>query len=186
MQGFTQGAAHIIDPSYNVNVLCNYFLSFGSTFGVILVCWFITDKIVEPRLLKSMPLNSDLSGLQSNNELQKVTPQESKAFKRAGLVMLLMLIGLAAALYPENSLLRSPDGSLTRPDAPIMQAIVPLLFFMFAIPGLIYGFSSGTFKSTKDVTASMENITRSLVSFWSLASSAPSSSIHSATLILAH
>ncbi len=114
MQGFTQGAAHIIDPSYNVNVLCNYFLSFGSTFGVILVCWFITDKIVEPRLLKSMPLNSDLSGLQSNNELQKVTPQESKAFKRAGLVMLLMLIGLAAALYPENSLLRSPDGSLTR------------------------------------------------------------------------
>ncbi len=45
MQGFTQGAAHIIDPSYNVNVLCNYFLSFGSTFGVILVCWFITDKL---------------------------------------------------------------------------------------------------------------------------------------------
>lgn len=99
--------------------------------------------------------------------------------------MLLMLIGLAATLS-ENSLLRSPEGSLTRPDAPIMQAIVPLLFFMFAIPGLIYGFSSGTFKSTKDVTASMENITRSLVSFWSLASSAPSSSIHSATLILAH
>lgn len=165
MQGFTQGAAHIIDPSYNVNVLCNYFLSFGSTFAVILMCWFITEKIVEPRLVKSMPLNDDLSVLHNSDELQKVTPQESKAFKKAGLTMLFMLIGLAAALYPENSLLRSPEGSLTRPDAPIMQAIVPLLFFMFAIPGLIYGFSAGTFKSTKDITSSMENITRSLVSF---------------------
>ena len=35
IQGFTQSAAQLIDPTYQVNVLCNYFFAFASTFGVI-------------------------------------------------------------------------------------------------------------------------------------------------------
>ncbi len=165
MQGFTQGAAHIIDPSYNVNVLCNYFLSFASTFAVIAVCWFVTDKIIEPRLNASLPLNEDLSEVSGNKGIHELTAAESRAFNIAGTVFLLMLIGLGAMLYPQNSLLRAPDGSLTSPNAPIMMAIVPLLFLFFAIPGLVYGFVSRNFKSTRDVTTSMENITKSLISF---------------------
>jgi len=57
IQGFTQGAAEIFDSTYIVDVLCNYFFSFTYTFVVLLTCWFITDKIVEPRLLKSMPVH---------------------------------------------------------------------------------------------------------------------------------
>lgn len=60
MQSFTQNAARIIDPSYEVNVLCNYFLSFTSTFFVIAVCWYITEKIIDPRLKRTMPLDADL------------------------------------------------------------------------------------------------------------------------------
>ncbi len=164
MQGFTQSAAQIIDPSYSVNVLCNYFLSFGSTFAVIAVCWFITDKIIEPRLKASMP-NDVVEATTEDDSVSTLSAEENKAFNIAGSIMLLMLVGLAAWLYPDNSLLRAPDGSLTSPKAPIMMAIVPLLFFFFTIPGLVYGFLSGNFKSTRDITASMENITRSLVSF---------------------
>ena len=165
MQGFTEGAARLMDPSYNVNVLCNYFVSLGGTIGVIGVCWFVTDKIVEPRLLASMPLNKQLQ-TQDNSDLQKITPQENRAFKIAGLTMLAMLTLLFILLIPEKSLLRAPDGSLTKPQAPVMQAIVPLLFFMFAIPGLVYGFAVKKYKNSRDVTASMENITRSLIAFF--------------------
>lgn len=165
MQGFTQKAAQIIDPNYAVNVLCNYFISFSSTFAVIAVCWFVTDKIAEPRLLKTLPLNDDLSGVSGNENVQSLSSTENRAFKVAGFVFLFMLIGLAVLLYPENSLMRASDGNLTSPDAPIMMAIVPLLFLFFAIPGLIYGFTSRTFKTTRDVTASMEKITKSLISF---------------------
>jgi aminobenzoyl-glutamate transport protein len=164
MQGFTQGAARIIDPAYDVNVLCNYFVSLGGTFGVIAVCWFITDRIVEPRLKASMPLNAELDTEKDQN-LRHITPEENRAFRYAGLTMLALIAGLALLLAPENSLWRAPDGSLTSPKAPVMQAIVPLLFLFFAIPGLVFGFAVKKFKTSKDVTASMENITRSLISF---------------------
>ena len=47
IQGFTQSAARLIDPTYEVNVLCNYFFAFASTFGVIAACWYVTEKISE-------------------------------------------------------------------------------------------------------------------------------------------
>ena len=57
MQSFTQSAAQSIDPTYTVNVLCNYFYALGGTFFVIAACWYVTDKIVEPRLWATMPLD---------------------------------------------------------------------------------------------------------------------------------
>ncbi|MTI16271.1 AbgT family transporter [Rhodobacteraceae bacterium RKSG542] len=164
MQGFTQGAARIIDPNYAVNVLCNYFISFGSTFGVIGVCWYITDKIVEPRLQKFMPIDNQPEG-EDEGSLQSVTPLEAKAFRAANYVMLAMAIGLVLLLYPVDSMLRAPDGSMTSPQAPIMQIIVPLLFIFFAVPGIVYGFIAGTFKDTSQITKSMENVVITLIGF---------------------
>ncbi|MCX8648736.1 AbgT family transporter [Gilliamella sp. B2776] len=164
MQGFTQSAAQIIDPSYQVNVLCNYFLSFGGTFFVLIACWFITDKIVEPRLKATMPLNNDLE-LNKLANSPTVTSLENRAFKIASGVFLIIAIGLILLLLPENSLLRASDGSLTSNQAPIMQIIVPLLFVFFAVPGLIHGVITGAFKSSRDIVQSMEKITKSLISF---------------------
>ena len=157
MQSFTQGAARIIDPAYSVNVLCNYFYALGGTLFVIAACWYVTDRIVEPRLRVSMPLDS---GLEQDPDLQlhAVSDRENRAFRLAGGVMLLMALGLAALMIPADSLLRSPGGSLTSPDAPVMQAIVPLLFLFFAVPGVVYGVAAGTFDSTTSVIRSMENI----------------------------
>ena len=60
MQSFTQAAAQTLDASYSVNVLCNYFFALGGTFFVIAACWYVTDKIVEPRLWATMPLDKGL------------------------------------------------------------------------------------------------------------------------------
>ncbi len=155
IQGFTQSAAALLDPSYNVNVLCNYFFSFSSTFGVIAVIWFITDKIVEPRLMKTMPV--DLSD-DAKAELEigsNITGNESKAFKYAMITLIGMLVILFALLIHEKSIFRAPDGSLTSRYAPVMQGIVPIIFLMLALPGLVFGKISGTFKSSKDITKAM-------------------------------
>ncbi|MBP3191302.1 AbgT family transporter [Natronogracilivirgula saccharolytica] len=40
-------------------------------------------------------------------------------------------------------------------DAPVMQSIVPLIFLLFVIPGVIYGFLAGTFKNSQDMVGSM-------------------------------
>ncbi len=60
MQSFTEKAARIIDPSYNVSVLSNYFVSLGGTISVIASVWFVTERIVEPRLRRSMPVEGTM------------------------------------------------------------------------------------------------------------------------------
>ncbi len=163
MQSFTQNAARILDPSYDVNVLGNYFLSFTSTFFVIATCWYITDKIVEPRLQRYMPIDNDIN--KDDLKINQPTALDLKAFRWASLAFILMAIGLFALAYPDNSVLRSPEGSLTSPTAPMMQLIVPLLLMFFAIPSLIHGVIAKTFKDTRTVTKSMERITYTLVAF---------------------
>lgn len=163
MQSFTQNAARIIDPSYEVNVLCNYFLSFTSTFFVIGVCWYITEKIIEPRLQRTMPLDADIDP--QHTTITAPSAQDLKAFHWASITLGVMLLGLFLAAFPEKSLLRAPDGSLTSPKAPIMQMIVPLLLLFFAVPSLVHGVVAKTFVDKRTVTKSMEKITYTLVPF---------------------
>lgn len=164
MQSFTEAAAHLIDPDYSVNVLCNYFYAVGGTFFVIATVWFITDRIIEPRLWATMPLDTKVNQ-DGDLDIRKVTPQQNRSYYKALGVLVLMGLGLFALCFPENSMLRAPDGSLTSPKAPVMQAIVPLIFIFFTVPGLVYGFAAGTFKNSRDVIASMEHIMHMLLSF---------------------
>ncbi len=162
MQSFTQDAAHIIDPSYSVNVLCNYFVSVGGVIGVIAVVWFITDKYVEPRLNKLWPVNVDVDLESIKHQL---SDKENRAFKLATWILFLFFVLVFLLAYPDNSILRAPDGTLTSPKAPIMQAIVPLLLVTFSLPGLVYGYAVGIFKSANDVTAAMEKVVTTLIGF---------------------
>lgn len=164
MQGFTQAAAQTLDPNYQVNVLCNYFYALGGTIFVIIACTYVTDKIVEPRLWLTMPLDT---GLENDPELQlhQISEQENKAFKKASWATILFLALLFGACIPENSILRAPDGSLTSSQAPVMQAIVPILFIFFSIPGLVYGYAVGVFQKTSDVVKAMEQVLHMLQSF---------------------
>lgn len=164
MQGFTESASHIIDPNYSVNVLCNYFYALGGTIFVILACWYVTDKIVEPRLRAFMPIDDQIVEDQ-DTKMHVPTPQENKAFRLALVTCVALLALLFILCYPDNSIMRAEDGSLTSPKSPVMQGLVPFLFIFFAVPGLVYGFAAGTFKCANDVIHAMENIMRMLISF---------------------
>ncbi len=151
LQGFTQSAAQIVDPNIQVNPLNNWFFTSASSVLIILLGWFLTDKVVEPRLQKT-PLDGDMEDLPS---MDKLNARDKKAFWVSNLVMILFLIGLFFWAYPENSALRAEDGEITSFSAPLMQSIVPLIFIIFLIPGIIYGLMSGTFKTSKEIVASM-------------------------------
>jgi aminobenzoyl-glutamate transport protein len=62
---------------------------------------------------------------------------------------------LIAILIPADSPMRAADGQLTSFSAPVMRSIVPLIFLLFVISGVVYGYMAGTFKTTKDVIGSM-------------------------------
>jgi len=76
--------------------------------------------------------------------------------------MIIGLLLLFATLIPENSPWRDANGLLASFTAPIMQSIVALIFFLFLIPGIVFGYVSGKFKGTKDIIDGMTHAMNSM------------------------
>ncbi len=165
LAGFTQSSAQILDANYIVNPLSNIIFTGLSSFLIVGIGWYVTEKIIEPRLAK-MPIDEDA---EQAPELGHFTETESKAFNRAGWAMLAGIGLLIAAVYPESSALRSPNGEITAFSAPLMQSIVPLIFILFIIPGIVYGKVSGSFKSSNDIIKAMTNTMNTMGSYMVMA-----------------
>ncbi len=162
LQGFTQSAAQILDAGYQMNPLANIFFTGASSVIVIAIGWYVTDKIIEPRLNATKQLDDDI---EQAEDMGSFTAKESKAFSAGGFAMLAGIGLLIAAVYPETSPLRSPEGEITAFSAPIMQSIVPLIFILFIIPGIVYGKVSGTFKTSKDIVVAMNETMQTMGSY---------------------
>jgi len=142
LQSFTQEAARIIDPTIQVNPLNNYFFNSMSSILIVSIAWYLTDKVVEPRL-QSVKVDGDPSDIPKFEELDA---KQKTALQWASLSMLLGIVVLIAVLVPESSPMRDASGSLTTFAAPVMQSIVPIIFLLFLIPGIVYGYMSGTYQ----------------------------------------
>ena len=152
LQGFTQPAAQLIDPAVLVNPLCNYFFTAISSVLIIGLGWFVTDRLVEPRLNRNTQVDDDA---EEAPEMSTIDPKERKAFWWATGVMGLGFVVLFLALLPADSPFRDQSGSLNSFQAPIMQSIVPLIFLLFLIPGVVYGYVAGVFRKSKDMVDAM-------------------------------
>jgi aminobenzoyl-glutamate transport protein len=152
LQGLTQQSAQVLDPTRTVNPLCNYTFTFCSGFLIIGLGWFITDVILEPRLRRSTPVDGDPADMPTMDPL---TPRETWALF-AGLGSMGLCLGLLAlACLPADSPFRSKSGELATQAAPLMDAIVPLIFLAFLVPGIVYGYAAGTVKSHRDIVKGM-------------------------------
>jgi aminobenzoyl-glutamate transport protein len=151
LQGFTQSAARIIDPDIQLNPLNNWYFTAASSILIIGLGWYLTDKVVEPRLNRSSPVDDVIEDEPVMDELK---PNERKGFWVASLFMVLSLVGLFLWVYPEGSAMRSPEGEVASFSAPLMKSIVPIIFLVFLLPGVIFGFVAGTYKTTSDVIKS--------------------------------
>ncbi len=152
LQGFTQPAAQIVAAGMEVNPLNNYFFTSISSVLIIALGWFITDRIIEPRLNANTPVDKDA---EESPDMGKFESRERKAFWWATGTLLLGLVLLTLSLLPGGSPFRDESGSLNSFSAPIMQSIVPLIFLLFLIPGVVYGYVSGVFKKSKDIIDAM-------------------------------
>ncbi|MCS7161488.1 MAG: AbgT family transporter [Gemmatales bacterium] len=152
LQGFTQSAAQIIEPDRQVNPLCNYWFMSASSLLIVLVGWYLTDRVIEPRL-RNVATQFDAN---DNPTLGALRPREIAALSVGLLTIIAGALGLLlACVLPEKSPLASPRGSFSDHDAPLMKAIVPLIFLFFLVPGIVYGVVSGTVKSHRDIIQAM-------------------------------
>lgn len=150
LQGFTQASAQIINPERLVNPLCNWYFMSASTLLIVAAVWFLTDRVIEPRL-RGLPVD----GTVEVGDMHALTPAETRGFW-AGLGVFVGLCGLLwVATLSEDSPLRAKDGSLTAHGSPLMDSIVPLIAVFFLVPGVVHGYVSGTFRSHRDMVQGM-------------------------------
>lgn len=163
--GITTSAAQIMLPGYSVDPTANYFFMAASTFLIMVIGAFVTDKIVEPRLGKYDGPKIDID---SNASL---TSDEKKGMRYAtisiialiGLVLLLILPEVAplklnakeiAAFVAKNG--RQP-GTMEILKPFISDSIVFILMLLFLVPGLAYGIGAKTITNHKDVIKSLNS-----------------------------
>ncbi|MEA5444931.1 AbgT family transporter [Gammaproteobacteria bacterium AB-CW1] len=151
LMGFTESAAQIVDPEIQLNPLNNWFFTTASCLVIVAVGWWLTDRVIEPRLA-----NTKIDGDEDDMPvIEEIDRKDRRAFSIASWAMLGGLILLIWSVWPSDSPMRNPDGEMAAFDAPLMQSIVPLIFLFFLLPGVIYGFVAGTFKTSKDVINAM-------------------------------
>ena len=152
LQGFTQPAAQIIDPDIQINVLCNYFFTAASSVLITLLGWYITDRIIEPRLYKSAPIDEDA---EEAPDMGQISSSEKKGFWIATIISIILFGLFSWSLVPPDSPFRDVNGELISFSAPVMRSIVPLIFIFFLLPGVIYGYYSKSYSKSKDVIDDM-------------------------------
>src|SRR5690606_29446797 len=108
LQGLTQEAAQIIDPERLVNPLCNRLFTGASSILIVLVGWYLTDKVVEPRL-RDVKIDGDVDDIP---RMEKLGPQERRGLVWGGLAFAIGLAVLILGSAPDGAPLRSPDGEL--------------------------------------------------------------------------
>src|SRR5690625_7551010 len=150
--GFTEEGVRVLDSELMLHPLISLYVTAAACLLIAAVGWWITDNVIEPRL-STAELDGDKDDMP---QMPPMEGRESRAMWVATLAMTLAFAALIAVLMPESSPLRDPQhGKIADAAAPIMQSIVPLIFVFFILPGIIYGYMTGTFTKSKDVVDAM-------------------------------
>ena len=154
LAGITQEAAGLIHPGYEVHAAVNWYFMIVSTFAVTAMGWFVTAKIVEPKLGEYDPskLDEDAEAI----SMDPVTARERRALAWAGLTAVLVSAAIALLVVPSGGWLRLPGATDTLASMrPFLTGVVVLVAVFFAIPGIVYGALTGSFRSDRDVIDAM-------------------------------
>ncbi len=153
LSGLSQSAANIMDPSYIVNPMSNYYFMFISTFIISIVGSLVTEYVIIPRLNRRA--GSGYLMDQVDNEASiEFTKEEKKGLLWAGISLLLYVVVILIGLLP-GGLLRNPETNSILSKSPFIDAIVIILSVGFFIPGVAFGIGSGKVKKDSDIVSSM-------------------------------
>lgn len=149
LSGITQKAANLIDPNYIVGVEANWYFMFVSTFLIAILGFVVTEYVIEPRLGK---YEDESKG----QKIERLSPDEKRALWYAFFAFLGYLALVLCAILPEDSLFRNPK-THSLIGSPFFGGIIFFIFFLFAIPGIVYGYVVGSFTSTQKIIDAMSD-----------------------------
>lgn len=156
---FSTQAASVLNPDYVVLATANWYFMIASTFLIVIVGSFVTDRIVEPRLGKF-----SFEGALNLDERDEISAEQRRGLKFALIASVVFAILLLAALLPSNSLFGAKEGeSFTK--SVFMHSIIIFMMLFFIVAGAAYGAGAGTIKNSGDSVKFMEQAVTELSGF---------------------
>lgn len=170
LAGVATQAAQIIDPMHrSVDATHNLYFKAASAVVIMFAGWFVTDRIVEPRLQRQMPVaGGDTSAITD----LALKPVEKRGLAWAGAVALIVLAFFTCAvLIPGAPLYGSGQPTLAsgasapgeRAGERWSQVIVPMIFLTFLLPGMAYGIVTGVLRKQADFIDAIYHGIRTIV-----------------------
>jgi len=153
LAGLSQEAARIIDPAYVVSPAANYYFMFVSTFLITGLGWWVTERLVAPRLADSES-SSVTEDSQAEDLVKPLTLPEKRGLRFAAIAFALMTGLLLWGLLPADGFLRDPETSSVL-HSPFLKGIVAVIFLYGVGLGTAYGVGAGTVTSDRDVIRGM-------------------------------
>ncbi|MDX2235187.1 MAG: AbgT family transporter [Hyphomonadaceae bacterium] len=162
--GFTQEAARIIDPAWSMNPIGNWWFILAIVVVFTPIIWFVTDRIVEPRL---GPWGGTVDeALRAELAQSAVTPAEKRGLAWAGVAAVLVVGSFAAlALWPGYSPLIDQTKEGPARLQPFYGALVAGFMLLFLLCGMAFGVATGAVRSSRDVIDRMIDGIRSMAPY---------------------
>ena len=154
--------------------MSNWFFNIAAALILMVLAGLLIDKVLEPRLTRqgvprTEQADDDADGPAASEAVTaELTAVERRGLLWAGVAFALTAAVVVAAVVVPGSPWRNEEGGFL-PSSPLLSSIVFLVFLLFLVPGLVYGWVVGTARSVADVTTLMGRAIRDMIPFLVLA-----------------
>ncbi|PYG01926.1 aminobenzoyl-glutamate transport protein [Georgenia satyanarayanai] len=172
--GITQSVTGVLpNPGAPVNPVSNWFFNIAAALILMVLAGLLIDKVLEPRLTRQGVPQTERADEEDGAPSSEAVTAELTAVERRGLLwaavaFALTAVAVVAAVAVPGSPWRNEEGGFL-PSSPLLSSIVFLVFLLFLVPGLVYGWVVGTARSVPDVTTLMGRAVRDMIPFLVLA-----------------
>ena len=164
LSSITQEAARMVDPEALVAPTSNYYFMIVSTFFLTTLGYFITEKIIVPRL-GSYKSEGDIADV----DISDLTDEERIGLKYSGWSLIgAVALLLVLSIPPSAPLRNSATGSLLV-ASPFMTGLVPIIMLLFLAPAIGFGIGTKKIRNDKDIVTAMTKSMQNMGSYLVLA-----------------
>ena len=147
-----------LDPSWTMNIAGNWWFIVALMVIYLPTIWFVTDKIIEPRLGEWVP--DARQAEEYGQENKELTDGQKKGLRHAGFAMLAVCVLWAAMTFaPGTPLLNEPAEGVTQPwyvtATPFFRSLVAGFMILFLAAGWAYGRAAGTISDHRSLVDMM-------------------------------
>ena len=159
--GITEASVETVFGDWTANIVGNLFFIQAMTVFFVPVIWYLTDKVIEPKLGKYVA-PADV-GTDPDNADKPLTAAEKSGLKWAGLATLgVIALWLAFTFGPGTPLIDETAEIEQARLTPFYQSLVAGFFLLFLLAAWAYGAKAGTIKSHRDLVKMMSEAMQDL------------------------